>query len=278
MGQQLKTKWLKSVALASGLALLTAGCSDAIQRNDRTDIPPATVDVVSPGAPPSVSEPSHDTRAYVRVLHLVPEAGPVSLMLNGKSIIDSVAYETASDYVGLGDDKTDINTTGKHEFTLAGADGKPLGDPVAVDLAKGEDVTLMVSGMPGKLTVTPYHHTAKPTARTARLALLYTPHLGPDDKLGPNLDVMLDDKVMQNAVKAGEGIAYQDVEPGIHKLKVMSGQDVALTQPLDLQAGNSYSVIVYKDKAGKAAIKMLPDKFLPDLINAPTVTTEKSIP
>ncbi len=276
MQKVIKHRMLASVALAAGLMVVATGCNT--KDNTAVDIAPSTVGVEQAGAPPSVTDPNQDVRGYVRVLHLVPEAGPVSLMLDGKSIIDSVAYDNTSDYVGLGGDKVDINSTAKHQFTLAGADGKQLGDAIAVDLTKGEDVTLIVSGTPSQLTVTPYDHTAKPMSGTSRLALLYSPQLGPNDAIGPNIDVMLDDKMLKNAVKPGEGIAYQDVTPGAHTLKVMSGTEMDLSLALDMNDDNSYTVVVHKDAAGKAALKLLTDKFVPTLVRAPSVTTENSAP
>ena len=271
-------KWLVSAFIAPSLMIGLVGCNDAVKNNDRMDIPPSTVGVETPGAPPSVTDPSEDTRGYVRAVHLVPGAGAVAVMLDGKTIIDAVAYGEVSDFVGLGGEKVDIHAEGKHMFSLAGADGKTLVGPIGVDITKGEDVTLIVSGPKDKITVTPYKSTSKPMMDKARMAILYSPQLGPKDKLGPTLSVMMDDKTMTNMMKTGEGIAYQDVEPGSHTLKVMSDKKATNTQTLDLEKGKSYTLLIYKDAAGKTETKLLEEKFVPDLIRAPQVTSEKSAP
>lgn len=278
-----KTKWSAKIWFAStlivpGLMVGLVGCNDAIDRNDTHDIPPETVGVKSPGSPPEVTDPSEDTRGYVRAVHLVPEAGAVAIMLDGKKIIDAVAYGEVSDFVGLGGDKVDIHAEGKHMFSLVGPNGKTLAGPVGVDITKGEDVTLIVSGPKNKITITPYKSTSKPQMDKARVAILYSPQLGPQDKLGPMLSVMMDDKNMPNMTKAGEGIAYQDVAAGSHTVKVMSDKKATNTQTLNLENGKSYTLLVYKDAAGKTETKLLEEKFMPDLIKAPNVTSEKSAP
>lgn len=272
----LNNKGIATVVLASGLAIALAGCN--VTDKEGVTVSPETVGVPQAGAPPEVTDPNKDVRAYVRVLHLVPEAGAVTLMLDGKAVGDAVTYESVSDYTGLGGEKTDINSTGKHSFTLAGADGQTLGSPLEVDLTKGEDVTIVVSGTPSDLTVTPYKHTAKLEAGQSRLALLYSSQLGPNDKVGPTIDVMLDDKMLQNMVKSGEGLDYQNVAPGAHTLKVMAGTETPLTKEVDMIAEESYTAVVYKDAAGKAALKLLNDKFVPTLVRAPSATTETTAP
>ncbi len=262
--------------MASGLAIVLAGCN--VTDKEGVTVSPETVGVPQAGAPPSVTDPNKDVRAYVRVLHLVPEAGPVTLMLNGQAVGNAVTYDSVSDYTGLGGDKTDFNSAGKHSFTLAGADGKMLGSPLEVDLTKGEDMTIVVSGMPSNLTVTPYKHTAKLQAGQSRLALLYSSQLGPNDKVGPTIDVMLDGKMLQNMVKSGEGLDYRNVEPGVHTLKVTAGTETPLTKEVDMKDEESYTAVVYKDAGGKTALKLLTDKFVPALVRAPSATTETTAP
>jgi hypothetical protein len=276
---QSKHSWIKAAAVVPLLAVGLAGCNDANQQTAATDIPPATVGVDSAGAPPSVSDPGKDVRGYVRAVHLVPGAPVVALMRGEQKIIDGVGFGEVSEFVGLGDEKTDIHAEGKHQFSIAGPDGKTLAGPIEVDVEKGEDITLMITGSKEKVIITPYDSTSKPTMDKARLAILYSPQLGPKDGKGPLISVMMDDKTVPNTMDAGDDdVEYQDVEPGSHTVKVMSDKTAAVTKTLDLEKGKSYTMIVYKDAAGKAQAKVLEEKFRPALINAPTVTTEPATP
>lgn len=121
-----------------------------------------------------VSDPHELVRAFVRAVHMVPGAGPVTVNVNGKAIATNLAFGDASEFVGLQGDKVKIHATRDHQITVTNADNKALGTPLPVDMERGEDVTIVIGGAPGKVTLTPFEHTSRgPEADQAKVAVLH---------------------------------------------------------------------------------------------------------
>ncbi len=278
---------IKKLCIVPGLLLLAAGCNQA--RDDGT---PATTAGAEPAstAPAEVSDPGRAVPAYVRAVHTVRGAGPVSVAIDGTTVMENLALGEASEFIGVHDPKVKIHATRAHQITVAGADGKTLAGPLALDLERGEDITVVVGGAPGRITLTPFEHTNRgsSTRGQAKLAVLHA------DKALPEVGISLDGKAQPGDIGYGEVTKYFDVAPGKHMLKVhydksligivdisrrpgiqsppsavRANSIVAMTRPLNLQEGEVYSAILYADATGLPHLRLLEDKFRPALIRAP---------
>lgn len=280
----------KYLLLVPGLLITAAGCNSARDNNS-----PGTTSVQTEAAtaPVSaeVSDPQQAVRAYVRTVHTVPGAGPVSLAIDGTPVVDNIAFGNASEFVGLHDPKVKINATRDHQITAVNADGKILAGPLLLDLDRGEDVTIVIGGSPSNVTLTPFEHTNRGSDMgQAKLAVLHA------DKSLPELTLQVDGKARPNDIGYGQVTQYFNVQPGQHTLKVQYDKSLAgivdvdkvgapasrprpvgvkgsvqttLTQPLNMAAGEVYSVLVYADAKGFPKLRLLEDKFRPALIRAP---------
>lgn len=273
----------------SGLFVLAAaGCN---QTNDTRTSAAGRDEVSTAPASAEVSDPQQAVRAYIRAVHTVRGAGPVALAVDGHNIVSDLKFGSASQFVGLHDPKVKIHAAADHKITVTDAAGKTIGGPLSLDLERGEDVTVVIGGTPGNITLTPFEHTNRGSkAGMAKLAVLHS------DPALPEVSLQLDDKAQPNDIGYGQVTRYLEVAPGQHTLRAqydkalagvvdadragapaspprpagVTGKSiVSLTQPLNLKAGEVYSVIVFADANGLPALRLLEDKFRPALIRAP---------
>lgn len=280
--------WLLPIAIVA-----LAGCSSTGQYQTAPEEQIAANPTAAPGpAPVAVTDPAQPVRAFVRAVHTVRGVGPVSLAIDGEPVASGLAFSEATSFIGVPGEKVKIHSGMPHQITVLGEGDKVLGGPLAVDLERGEDVSVVVGGSPGKITLSAFEHTNRGSARdAAKIAVLHT------DPTLPEVTVLMDNKRRPGDIGFGELTGYQRVAPGAHTLKVMYDRSLVgivdadrvpgasppppvavrgkslttLSQSVDLRAGKVYSVLVYADANGRPALRFLEDKFEPTLIRAPEV-------
>lgn len=77
--------------------------------------------------------------AYLRVIHLSPDAPDVNIVIDEKKIIKDIGYTDSSGYVEL--------EPGEHTIILTNTEGDPLLDPVKINLDSGSYHTIVASGL-----------------------------------------------------------------------------------------------------------------------------------
>lgn len=282
----------KVLWMLPGLLLTVAGCN---QNPPGTAQTAATnsIDTVQPAAA-EVTEPNQPVRAYVRAVHTVRGAGPVALAVDGENIVNDLRFGDTSEFVGVHGDKVKIHSTKAHQISVVDAANKTVAGPLSVDLERGEDVTIVLGGALGKITLKAFEHTNRGADfERAKVAVLHT------DKALPEIGIAVDGKNWPGDIGYGEVTGYKALAPGAHTMKVMYDKSlvgivdidrrpgisppppvgiranslITLTQPLSLEAGKVYSVIVYADAGGQPKLHFLEDKFVPPLIRAPDAAT-----
>ncbi len=161
-----------------------------------------------------------------------------------------------------------------------------------VEVIGGEDLSVVVNGVPGDIVLMPFKHKNHGSAQgKAKVAFLHAA------KGLPGVDITVDGKSFRKSVKYGIATDYETIAPGRHEMKVdytettsadkvptpvpvegsapapevmvKQRQKVTLTQDLDLVAGQVYSVTVYYDDKHLPRLLLAQDKFVPTLKNAP---------
>lgn len=281
-------RWINKMWIVPGVLLVAAGCNQGTQSGNDPGI-----NNIEP-APAAVTEPNTPAAAYVRAVHTVRGAGPVTVTIDGQPAIADLAFGRASDFIGVHGEKVKIHSTQDHQITVVDAAGKTIGGPLPVDLERGEDFTVVIGGTPGKLTLTPFEHTNRgPDNENAKLAVLHA------DRTLPEVAIAIDSKNWTGDIGYGEVTGYRVVAPGRHTLSVMYDKTlvgildldrkpgisppppvgvratnlIALKQPMELEAGKVYSVILHADANGRPKLYFLEDKFVPALIRQPDIGT-----
>jgi len=77
--------------------------------------------------------------AYLRIIHLSPDAPDVNIVIDEKKIIKDISYTDSSGYVEL--------EPGEHTIILTDSEGDALLDPVKLNLASGSYHTVIASGL-----------------------------------------------------------------------------------------------------------------------------------
>ena len=271
-----RTSW--KAVLVPGLVAVIAGCQQAPSTTDNTATTTTntgtTVDN-SASLPLTSTRPDEPAAGFVRAMHAVAGAGPVSLSANNATIVPGVAYGEASGFAGVQD--------GKIKVFAAGADGKNIAGPMPLTLDGGDDITVVVSGIPGDVVLLPFNHKNHGIAAgRAKVTFLHAA------KNLPAVDLTVDGASYRKGVKYGVATDYKELSPGRHTMlvtyvkpipaptspvptdqKLTATQRVTLTQELDLAADRVYSVIVYQDEQKLPQLKMIEDKFVPVLKDAP---------
>ena len=272
--------------MVPGLLIAATGCNQSGTGTPETaggfkQVPEPSVAVTNPGEP---------VRAYVRAVHAVPGAGPVTVSIDGHPIVNDLAFGSASEFVGLQGEKIKIHATRDHKITVTDANDTTLGTPLSVDLERGEDVTVVIGGAPGKVTLTPFEHTNRGAdPDQAKIAVMHA------DKTLPEVSITVDGKSWPGDISFGEVTGYRELAAGQHTMKVMYDKTlvgivdvdrrpgasppppvavratnlITLTHQLNLQDGKVYSVVVYGDAGGTPKLRFIEDKFVPALVRAP---------
>lgn len=272
-----------SLFLALG-AVVLAGCNTSQTPPEENAAP----------APASTSKPAESVRGYARALHLVPGMGPLSVVASGQKITENLNFGTASSFEGIALEKIEVSAYG-------GA-GKVSG-PMPVTLDGGEDFTVLITGVPGDVALLPFKHKNHgPEAGKSKIAFVH------GAKSLPSVDLKIDGESFRKEVKFGIATDYKAFAPGRHKMEVSfdrsltpkviiaqqptvvtkdasgnvvsvvsptpaktvipQSQIVTLVQEMDLAADKVYSLAVYQDENQLPKLKLLEDKFTPEMVRA----------
>jgi hypothetical protein len=245
-------------------------------------------------APASTSKPAQPVRGYARALHAVPGAGTLSLSADGEKFAAG-NYGDATPFAGIHAEKV--------KFSAFGSDGKKVAGPMALSLDGGEDVTVLVTGVPGDVVLLPWKHKNRgPEKGKAKLAFVHSA------KALPAIDMKIDGQSFRRNVKFGIATDYTVLSPGRHQIQVTydksaapqiveveqpavitqdstgnilsveqptpiqtaipRSQTVTLTQDVDLAAGKVYSLAVFTGAAKLPKVRLMEDKFVPEVVRA----------
>jgi hypothetical protein len=219
----------------------------------------------------------------------VPTAGALEIRSGDTSLVNGITFGNASSFVEVplkNPKGTKIN------FSAFGEGNTKLAGPMPLTLDSGEDLTVVVNGVPGDIVLLPFKHKNHGSqAGKAKIAFVHAA------KGLPPVDILVDGKSFRKGVKYAVASDYVTLEPGRHTMQVnyvesktpisvptpilapdvtppppMSikpRQSVQLTQDMDLAAGQVYTVIVFYDAERLPKLRLLEDRFVPTLKNAP---------
>jgi len=191
--------------------------------------------------------PSQDT-AYVRVVHAVPNAGPVDVSVNNETVATNVSLGNASEYVDVesGDVAVTITAAGDEEEVV-------YEDNVSISPRTVE--TLIARGELGEAEGTPFGVT--PVVDNAlepggNYSALSFAHLSPD---APAVDVTVENESAENGttvlfdnVSYGEISEYVTVPEGDHTLQVRNATEdndgeILYTTEVDLEDEMAFTAL-----------------------------------
>ncbi len=242
----------------------------------------------------TTSKPQLPVRGYLRALHAVPGAGTLSLTADAEKFAAS-DYGDATPFAGIRAERVNISAFGSDEKKVAG--------PMPLPLSGGEDVTILVTGIPGDIVLLPWKHKNRgPEKGKSKLAFVHCA------KSLPAMDLKIDGASFRRNVKFGIATDYTILSPGKHKIEVSydkslapqivlseqpavitkdeagnvlgveqptpiaseikRSQIVTLTQDFDLAAGKVYSLAVFTGAEKLPKVRLMEDKFVPDAVRA----------
>ena len=274
-------------AACSG-AILVAGCA-------QNNAPTATNSTQNAApVPASTSKPQQPVRGYLRALHAVPGAGKLSFTADAEKFAAS-DYGDATPFAGIRAEKVKISAFG--------GDGKKVAGPMPLSLDGGEDVTILVAGIPGDVVLLPWKHKNRGAEKgKAKLAFVHSA------KALPAVEMKIDGRSFRRDVKFGIATDYTVLSPGQHQIQVSydkslapeiveieqptvvtkdaggnvlsveqnapvqtaipRSQIVTLTQNVDLAAGKVYSLAVFTGAGKLPKVRLMEDKFAPEIVKS----------
>ncbi len=282
---------MKSLLTLIPTAFLVAGCA---QNTPQTATTTTTTNAAPAPAPASTSKPAQPVRGYLRALHAVPGAGVLSLTADAQKFASS-DYGNVSQFEGIRAEKVKVSAFG--------SDGKKVAGPMPLTLDQGEDVTILVTGIPGDIVLLPWEHkNGGPEKNKSKIAFVHSA------KALPAMDLTLDGKSLRRNVKFGIATDYFTLAPGAHQFQasydkslasqfvqteqpavvtqdeagnvlnveqptpiqseIKRSQIVTLTQDIDLVAGKVYSLAVFTGADKIPKVRLMEDKFAPELVRA----------
>ncbi|MDF2441731.1 MAG: hypothetical protein JWN98_2715 [Abditibacteriota bacterium] len=272
--------WPRPLLLSAvACAGLLGGCNTPTQETATT-----TTTGTAQNAPAQTATPEKP-RAFVRGVHVVPGAGAAMIAVNGKTVTPQFTYGNGCDFVAV--------EPGELKITAIGTNGKSIAGPMPVELERGEDMTVVVNGVPGDIALLPFKHkNGGPEKGQAKVAFLH------GAKALPEVDVFIDNERYRGDIEYGEATDYKVLNTGRHAMQLRYTQtlpatpiptpilppgakviataaapkpreQITLTQELDLGPDKVYSVVVFHDAARLPKLRLLEDKFASTLQNAP---------
>lgn len=276
-------------------ALALAGCNQPQESTTTTTVseapqtPGTTVTTTTTTTNAVAARPGDATGAFVRAIHVVPGAGPIELREESNSIVKGGTFGNATPFVEVA---LKENKGTKLHISAFGEGNTKVAGPMPVTLSGGEDLSVVVNGVPGDVVLMPFKHKNHGSAvGKAKIAFLHAA------KGLPPVDITVDGKSFRKGVKYAVATDYETFAPGRHTMKVdyteslapveaatpetpldatpappvivKPRQHVALTQDMDLVAGQVYSITVFYDAERIPHLTLLEDKFVPTLKNAP---------
>ncbi len=279
--------------LACSSVLFVAGCAQNTTQTASTDAANGAANNAAPVSA-ATSKPAEPVRGYLRALHAVPGAGTLSFTADAEKFASS-DYGDATPFAGIHAEKVKISAFG--------GDGKKVAGPMPLQLSGGEDVTILVTGIPGDIVLLPWKHKNRgPEMGKAKIAFVHSA------KALPAMDVKIDGASFRRGVKFGIATDYTILSPGKHQIQVSydkslapqivtteqptvitkdetgnvlsveqptpiaseikRSQIVTLTQDVDLGAGKVYSLAVFTGAEKLPKVRLMEDKFVPETVRA----------
>lgn len=213
---------MRKLLLAGGLLSLMAGALAGC--NTANDAGTATNTAAAPGAPDATSAggtsdgSTEKSRGFVRAVHVVP--GIQSLAVDVEAPVDSDKTETTPVSV-TGLDYSNASSfsavkPGKLKIYAKSRDDKNLSGPMPVTLESGEDMTVVVNGVPGDVAMLPFKHkNGGPAAGKGKVAFLHAA------KALPKVDVIIDGRRYRGGVGYGVATDYTTLAPGRHTMQIV---------------------------------------------------------
>ena len=270
-------------------AVAFAGCNAPQQTTVATSPETAPAVETTTTAEGVAARPDEATGAFVRGIHVVPGTGPMELRDGDNSLVKGITFGNSSSFVEV--PLKDQKGT-KLQISAFGDGNTQAAGPMPVEVIGGEDLSVVINGVPGDIVLMPFKHKNHGSAQgKAKVAFLHAA------KGLPGVDITVDGKSFRKSVKYGIATDYETMAPGRHEMKVdytettsadkvptpvpvegsapmpevmvKQRQKVTLTQDLDLVAGQVYSITVYYDDKHLPRLSLVQDKFVPTLKNTP---------
>lgn len=280
-----------SLSLAAFLSLAVAGC------NSNSDAPSSTSNAAQAPAASGAATASNQVgqaasapareaaRAFVRGVHVVPGGPAVKLQADGKAAGEVFSFGNAGQFVAIEPGK-------KVKITALAASGARLSGPMPVDLESGDDLTVVVNGVPGDVALLPFKgESGGPESGKSKISFAHAAK-----ELG-EIEVQIDGQKYRGDIDYGDDTDYKTLPPGQHLFTVsytrpsqaapaptptlVPGQispqptpfkpreSVTLQQPANLLAGKVYTLVVFYDASKNPKARLLEDRFADTLQNAP---------
>ena len=222
----------------------------------------------------------------MRGVHAVPGAGAVSLKAEGKAAGEAFTFGNASSYVA-------VEPGENVEITAVGAGNSRVAGPMPVDLERGDDLTVVVNGVPGDVALLPFKgESGGPASGKSKITFGHAAK-----ELG-EVEISIDGARYRGDVDYGEGTDYKTLPPGRHTFAISYSRQskvapaatptlvpnqispqptpaqvretVVLQQPADLAGGKVYTLILFYDAGKNPKVRLLEDRFADTLASAPS--------
>jgi hypothetical protein len=267
------------------LTTLVAGCntSQPAEPAPQSAAPAATAN--SDESQAAAQPTKQAARAFVRGVHVVPGGPPVKLQVDGKAAGELFTFGNASQFVA-------VEPGEKVKITALAASGAKLSGPMPVELERGDDLTVVVNGVPGDVALLPFDgESGGPEAGKSKISFAHAAK-----ELG-DVKISIDGQQYRDDVDYGDDTDYKTLPPGQHTFTIsysrassaapaptptlVPGQispqptpfkpreSVTLEQPANLLAGKVYTLVVFYDAARNPKARLLEDRFADTLQNAP---------
>jgi hypothetical protein len=276
--------------------LMVAGCNQNSAQTITTASDGDTTTTTTQTTQTAPKAPGEPVRGFVRTLHAVPGAGALSMVADAQKL-SSTNYGDASTFSGV--------RARNVKISAFGSDGKKVAGPMSLSLDGGEDVTVLVTGIPGDIVLLPWKHKNRgPVAGKAKIAFVHSA------KQLPATEIRIDEKSFRRNVKFGVATDYTTLSPGRHRVQVLYNRSLApqiveveqptvvtedaagnvvdvskaaptrtavprsefvtLTEEVDLAAGKVYSLAVFAGANQAPKVRLMEDRFAPEIANAPS--------
>lgn len=189
----------------------------------------------------AADDPDQDA-AFLRVVHVSPDAPSVDVSVDGNEVLSDVAFGNASDYLEL--------TAGEHAVTVTTAADNETVFEGNVTLEPRSATTLYAAGEVSEGASEPFEpllfedDAFEPDENESAISVV---HLSPD---APTVDVTAEDGsvVLAENVSYGNGSDYVNVPAGDYTVEVRlaaadNDGDVVATQNVTLENGTAYSAL-----------------------------------
>jgi hypothetical protein len=167
----------------------------------------------------------------IRVGHFSPDAPAVNVMVDGQTVLEGVSFQTLSDYMTI--------DAGQIDVAVAPADGGDAVIEATVDVAEGDELTVLATGELSNVEALVFSDTN--TSISGDRARVRFVHTSPD---APAVDLsVVDGPTLFSGIEFGEASNYTTVDAGDYRIRVVpsGSDDSVLDLDLTLEAGGTYT-------------------------------------